>query len=62
MCCRKNRLANRCAWFSAESTDPESAQAVLTPSRASPLPHWNAFECGSGLAREEASESNTSLS
>ncbi|QAX82916.1 hypothetical protein C2E19_03235 [Pseudomonas sp. DTU12.3] len=25
------------------------------PSRASPLPHWNAISCGSGLAREEVS-------
>ncbi|QAY90966.1 hypothetical protein CUN63_13935 [Pseudomonas sp. ACM7] len=23
------------------------------PSRASPLPHWNAVNCGSGLARED---------
>ncbi|RBC03101.1 hypothetical protein C3E98_012240 [Pseudomonas sp. MWU13-2625] len=26
--------------------------AVGAPSRASPLPHWNALLCGSGLARE----------
>ena len=30
---------SRCAWFSAELTDPESVQAVLAPSPASPLPH-----------------------
>ncbi|KAA8743047.1 hypothetical protein FE275_04650 [Pseudomonas koreensis] len=29
------------------------------PSRASPLPLWNAVTCGSGLAREEAGSSNT---
>ncbi|TFB40059.1 hypothetical protein E3W21_15455 [Pseudomonas sp. F01002] len=23
------------------------------PSRASPLPHWNAVNCGSGLARDD---------
>ena len=27
---------------------------VSPSSRASPLPHWNAVNCGSGLAREEA--------
>ena len=33
-----------CAWFSAELTDPESAQAVLASSRASSLPQVNAFQ------------------
>ncbi|TFY87010.1 hypothetical protein DYL59_19825 [Pseudomonas kairouanensis] len=37
-----------------------SVLSARPPSRASPLPHlteyplWNAFKCGSGLAREEA--------
>ncbi|TVT93152.1 hypothetical protein FPT15_01585 [Pseudomonas sp. RGB] len=37
------------------------------PSRASPLPHlnafqrWNSVKCGSGLAREEAGPVTTSL-
>ncbi|MVW89598.1 hypothetical protein EI969_27310 [Pseudomonas sp. PB101] len=32
------------------------------PSRASPLPHWNAFPCGSGLARDGAIKNNTRTS
>ncbi|CAI8784407.1 hypothetical protein EMIT093MI4_10156 [Pseudomonas sp. IT-93MI4] len=30
-----------------------SRSSDLPPSRASPLPHWNAINCGSGLARED---------
>ncbi|MNI74389.1 hypothetical protein D3C73_1304710 [compost metagenome] len=32
---------------------------VSPPSRASPLPQLTAFQCGSGLAREEAGTANT---
>ncbi|TSD75356.1 hypothetical protein FFI16_002630 [Pseudomonas sp. KBS0710] len=42
----------------------KNAAPGLPPSRASPLPHltafqrWNSVKCGSGLAREEASQNS----
>ncbi|QBR32418.1 hypothetical protein E3Z29_18745 [Pseudomonas sp. S150] len=38
-----------------------SPSSDRTPSRASPLPHWNAFNCGSGLAREGVFRRTTAL-
>ena len=38
----------------ADQQDNKIVETVVTPSRASPLPQENAFQCGSGLAREGA--------
>ena len=51
----------------ADQQDNKIVETVVKPSRASPLPQENAFQCGSGgaairLAREEARKTNKSAS
>jgi hypothetical protein len=45
-----------------DQQDNKIVETVVKPSRASPLPQENAFQCGSGLAREEARKTNKSAS
>ena len=41
--------------------DSRNLETGPSPSRASPLPQLTAFQCGSGLAREEAPKASTKL-